>query len=95
MVLPSAKGTDRAEAVCYEGDVDQMALQAYLARFIVDTRDVARLTQSNIDTFFHKDVNRAKLLLFSSHLGRPKLHRLQKLTLTLTERHTEALSAAL
>jgi len=75
LVVPSAKGTGRAKAVVYEGELSQGALQGFLARFIVDTHDVARLTTNNIDTFFQKELHRPKLLLFSSHLGTPALYR--------------------
>lgn len=75
VVVPSAKGTERAKAVVYEGEMSQLALQAFLSRFIVETHDVARLTTNNIDTFFHKELLRPKLLLFSSHLGTPALYR--------------------
>jgi hypothetical protein len=61
--------------VVYECELSQGALQGFLARFIVDTHDVARLTTNNIDTFFQKELHRPKLLLFSSHLGTPALYR--------------------
>jgi len=72
VVVPSAA---TSTPVPYSGVMQPPAVKAFLDHFIVDPRRVMQLTGHNLDTFFHKEPARPKILLFSSHLGTPQLYR--------------------
>jgi len=72
LVLTQGRGLDPVE---YEGTYDdEEAVSAYLSQFMINTKKVVKLTPASVNVFFHKDINKPKVILFSSHLGTPKLY---------------------
>jgi len=71
IVIPNV--SKPAEFIVYNGPDEACAVLDFLAAFVVDLEGMTRISSSNMDNFLGKAPQMPKILLFSSHLGVPKL----------------------